>query len=281
MKKLAVGIIAFFCISAQAGYTTDGKTIKVIVPTGPASGIANLYRQLETYAAKNQITMVPVFKPGAASKIGMQYAATSTDTSGDTLLLSLISDISEHSYLPQLQAVTAVTGINLVLLASKKSGIRTTKDIALIEKSSPGSLNWAVINSLHSNRTYAIADSWGLARDKITSIQYSSDMQNHIISGDLDLGWFSKPTAESLNSAGLANIVELDSQTIKNLERKKNGTAIFMPKGANSDAIKFWEEFVIKFHKDEAVIEFKKKDGSLDPSPGVDNLINYVNNWSK
>lgn len=84
MKKFVLGIIALACISAQAEYTPEGKTIKVVLPQGPSSGMAMFYRHIENYAAKNKINMVPVFKPGAESKIGLQYFVAAQDKTGDT-----------------------------------------------------------------------------------------------------------------------------------------------------------------------------------------------------
>lgn len=283
MKKFVLGIIALACISAQAEYSPEGKTIKVVLPQGPASGMAMIYRYIENYAAKNKINMVPVFKPGAESKIGLQYYVATQDKTGDTLLLSATSDVVEQNFPTHLEAVTSVIGISPVLVASKKSGIKSTKDIAAIEKNSPGKLNWAVSNSVQTSILYTVAESLGADKKKLAKVSYPAGgghSQSNIMSGDIDLAWFPKTTAEKLSSTGHVHMVELDAATISALERKQNVSAIFLPRGASNDAIKYWEEFIVKFHEDMESAENMRANG-VPAILGRDQLVKYINNWSE
>jgi len=183
-----------------------------------------LYRDLEVFAAKNNINMVPVYKPGAETKIGIQYAV-SAEKSGNTMLMSLTSDMSDLASIQHFEPVTSLTVVDLVLVASAKSKIKTIQDISNIELAQPGKLNWVVSNSMHQKLTYAIADANKLSKEKITIIPYTAgngQVLTGIASGDLDLTWVPKTVAADLNNNGIATIVAMDANTRQHLNSKQS-----------------------------------------------------------
>jgi tripartite-type tricarboxylate transporter receptor subunit TctC len=62
---------------------------------------------------------------------------------GNTLLFSTVSDYVGVN--ADFDAVAPVTKINMILVASKKSKIKTVTDIVQQEQQNPGKLTWAYI----------------------------------------------------------------------------------------------------------------------------------------
>ena len=131
MKKLllvASTILLGISSACYADYSAENKIIKVVIPQPPASGLGTLYRHIEAYASKQNIKMIPVFKPGADAKIGIGYASKEKND-GNTLLFSTVSDYVNVNL--DFDAIAPITKINMIVVASKKSKIKTVSMITL------------------------------------------------------------------------------------------------------------------------------------------------------
>ena len=76
--------------TVQAEYSTENKIIKVVIPQASASGLASIYNHVEAYAKKQNINLVPVYKPGANGNIGTEFVARSP-ADGYTLIVNTLS----------------------------------------------------------------------------------------------------------------------------------------------------------------------------------------------
>lgn len=278
MKKLTLFLSVFLSLQVHADYT-PGPVIKVIIPNGPSSGLATLYRNMEVHAAKNNITMIPVYAPGAESKIGSRQAEAAGK---DTLFLSVISDVAQHSDLTKLEPVSAIAKASMSLAVSKKSKLSTMDDIVREEKSSPGKLNWLYVSSAHRSMINALADDSGIDKSKLTlipvTIKTSGPIQL-IMSGDADVSFISSDIVKKLSLDNKMTEIELKSKTKLAVDSKAIATALFLANDHDTAAVKFWIKFVEDLNNSDAMEAKRLLDGSKSLPLGPGNLINMLNNW--
>jgi tripartite-type tricarboxylate transporter receptor subunit TctC len=263
MKKilLVAGAILLGTSLAHAAYTAENKVIKVVMPQSSSSGLASIYNHIEAYARKQNINMIPVFKPGANSKIGFNYASEQKNN-GNTLLFSTLSDFVETANDADFDKVAPITKTSLVLVASPKSNIKSITDIVAKERSTPGKLTWAYVSSAQLILVNGVIKASNLDTDKVYKVPYSigHGFQTSLVNGDADLGFVLPKTAEALSVAGRVTIVNIDEKTKQAILKKENGTALFLPKNSSVDANMFWNKFVKGLEND---AEFKQALKSL------------------
>jgi tripartite-type tricarboxylate transporter receptor subunit TctC len=278
MKKLiSVLLITLFASVAQAEYTAENKIIKVVIPQPPASGLGSIYRHMEVYANKQNIKMVPVFKPGANAKIGIGYA-NEKNNDGNTLLFSTVSDYVNVNL--DFDAVAPITRINMVLVASKKSKIKTVDDIVKQEQENPGKLTWAYMSTAQSRHLDNFLKVSDIDPNKVHKVPFGADGGGvlSLINGQVDVTMLPPFAVASIKDR--ITIVDINEAKKQKLSTKDNATGLFLPKNSNKDSVKFWNKFVSDMLNDE---EFKLalKASSFETftktAPGE--LENVVINW--
>lgn len=276
MKKFVTLLTMLLCSVAQANYTTENKIIKVVIPQAPSAGISATYLHIEAYAKKHNITMVPVFKPGADGKIGINYASKEKND-GNTLLLSTISDYANTD--AEFDKVAPLVKLSFVLVASKKSKITSVNDIVKQEKENPGKLIWAHAASAQETLINHFTKSTNI--DKPYKVPFSfTGISTGIVSGDIDLAYITATMAKSLTANDRLTIVDIDEKTKQRMSTKENATALFLPANSPNDANKFWNKFVKDMIVDADFKEAMKSANTntfADPSP--EELIKIINNW--
>lgn len=276
MKKFISSLLLLVCSLAQAEYTAENKIIKVVIPQPPASGLGSLYRHVEAYANKQNIKMIPVFKPGAKSKIGIDYAREQKND-GNTLLFSTVSDyVSVNA---DFDPVAPITKINMIIVASKKSKIKTINDIVKQEKENPGKLTWAYMSTAQDIYIDNFLKVSNIDVNKVYKVPFATNSGTQsVVNGDADLTVLSPSAVISLKDH--LTVVEIDEATKQKLSAKDNATGLFLPKNSNKYSAKFWNKFVNDLINDE---EFKLALAPLNAriftnaTPGE--LENVVNNW--
>jgi tripartite-type tricarboxylate transporter receptor subunit TctC len=278
MKKFFTLLLLSACFSAQAEYRAENKTIKVVIPQPPASGLGILYQHIEAYAKKQNINMIPVFKPGANGKIGFSHAGKEKND-GDTLLFSTISDyVVNVTSDSDFEKVAPITKVALTLVASKKSKIKTSNDIIKQEQENPGKLNWVYSASAQAVMIDNFAKTNNIDANKIYKIPFNGPFQTSLVSGDVDIGFVIPTVAEALKDH--VTIVDIDDSTKQKMAIKENATGLFLPKKSTNDSIKFWNKFVTGLLSDDEFIEALKSSQTLrfsDASP--DALTKVIDNW--
>ncbi len=278
MKKLLVSLlITLSSIAHSSEYTPDNKTVKVVIPQSSTSGLGVVYLHLEEYAKKQNITMVPVFKPGANGKIGLDYAKKEKND-GNTLLFSTISDYVENQSVDKFDEVSMVTTTKLVLVSSKKSEIKTVADIVKQEKENPGKLTWSYVTSAQTALINSLAEANSLDYNKLYKVKFSgaaaSQSLTGLITGDIDLTLVLSNQLETL--ADRLTVVSIDEKTKEKMEARKNATALFLPKNSDPHANKFWNDFVQGF-----LIDLKSKTSPIEAidQPGPAQLKKTLTSW--
>lgn len=277
MKKLLVSLLFLSCLSVHAEYTAENKIIKVVIPQPPASGLGSLYRHIEIYANKQNIKMIPVFKPGADGKIGISYASKEKND-GDTLLLSTVSDYVSANNL-NFDTVAPITKFDLTLVASKKSKIKNVNDIVLQEQANPGKLTWAYRSTAQVAYIDHFVKVSNMDVNKIYKVPFGSNGGTEsLVNGDVDLTALSSAIATTLKEH--ITIVDIDDATKQKLSIKENASGLFLPKNSNKDSIKFWNKFVNDMLNDDEFKQSMKPMGAKTfTNTTSSELENVINNW--
>ena len=278
MKKFISLLLLSVCSLVHAEYTPENKIIKVVIPQPPASGLGTVYRHIEAYANKQNIKMIPVFKPGANAKIGIEYASKEKND-GNTLLFSTVSDYVGQN--ANFDAVAPITTIDLILVASKKSKITNVNDIVRQERVNPGKLTWAYMSSAQSIYIDNFAKVSNIDVDKIYKVPFvSKSTAPGIVNGDVDLTMVLPSTANSLKDH--LTVVDIDDVTKQKLSAKDNATGLFLPKNSNKDSAKFWNKFANDMLNDEDFkLALKSSNTRTFTNVTSSELENVVNNWKK
>jgi tripartite-type tricarboxylate transporter receptor subunit TctC len=278
MKKILLPVsFAIACLAAQASTPTP---IKVIIPQNSASGLAHIFMSLESYAAKNNITLVPVYKPGAGGKIGLDYASGSN---GDVILLSTISDLADNNKLSEFRNVSAISNTKLVMVSSMASNVRNSRELIEIERTTPGKLKWAYSTSAQLTLINAVADQNRLDKSKMMLVPYGTippGPTQAVASGDVDITFTLPTVADALVKSNKLRVVELEDGTKNKLDTKVNAVGFYLPKNSSQNST-YWTKFVNDFLNDS---QTKTSFGALGISSlptGPENLGMLIREWSK
>ena len=278
MKKLllvASTILLGISSACYANYSAENKIIKVVIPQPPASGLGSIYRHIETYANKQNIKMIPVFKPGAESKIGIAYASKEKND-GNTLLFSTVSDYASVN--ADFDAVAPVTKINMILVASKKSKIKTVNDIVQQEQANPGKLTWAYTSTAQNTYIDNFLKVSGIDINKVYKVPFGNSSGLGIANGEADLTVLSPFAVISLKDH--LTVVDIDPATKQKLSAKDNATGLFLPKHSSKDSAKFWNKFVNDMLNDnEFKVALNASNFSIFTNATPGELENVIANW--
>ena len=281
MKKLLLSLtLALTGAVAQAEYSAQNKTIEVVIPQSSTSGISQIFLAMQEYAEKQKISLVPVFKPGAAGKIGLDYAEKHSNNV-NTILLTTVSDIAHNKAQDRFTPITTVTEVKLVLVASKKSNIRHISDIA---KHPMDKFNWVYSSNAQLSLIDTVLKHYNFDKSKMNLISYTPGKGVpaivSLISGDVDIGFVMPISSQQFIDSGQLTLVELDSSLETKFKSKPNAVAMFSPKNTTAASNKFWQEFTSTFLNDSAA-KAKLDTLGLQPVPqGPVNLTKVLSSWS-
>lgn len=280
MKKLMLATALALCAAPAFSSDVQQKTMKVIIPQASSSGLGHIFRLLDAYAAKNNITLIPEFKPGASGKIGLDHAAS---TKGDFLLLSTISDLVEQGRSDSFKNVSAVSAVKLMLVSSVNSNVKSIEDIVSIERKNPGKLKWAYSTSAQLTLIDTIVEHNKLDQSAITIVKYGATGPSTLvstISGDVDLTITLPHVADPLIKDNRIAEVKLDQSTANKLATKINVVGMFLPKNTSQD-VTTWVKFVNDFLNDQDTkTRFAANNFETAPT-GTLYLNNAIRNWSQ
>jgi tripartite-type tricarboxylate transporter receptor subunit TctC len=278
MKKILLPVtIAIACLAAQASTTAP---IKVIIPQASASGLAHIFMSLESYASKNNITLIPVYKPGADGKIGLDYAASSK---GDVILLSTISDLADNNKLSEFKNVSAISNTKLVMVSSMASNVKNSRDLVEMEKSTPGKLKWAYSTSTQLTLINAVADQNRLDKSKMMLVPYGTippGPVQGVAGGHVDITFALPTMADALVKSNKLRVVELEDGTKNKLASKVNAVGFYLPKNSSQDSA-YWTKFVNDFLNDSQTKTSFVTLGITPLPTGPEKLESMIQEWSR
>lgn len=283
MKKLLLSLAILLCsVSVHADYSATNKTIKVVIPQGNIGGLAQVFLLMQNYASKKQISLVPVFKPGAQGKIGLDYTADQLND-GSTLLLTTVSELVENNSVTRFEPVSAVLEAKAVLVSSKNSKIKTIEDIT---NASPDKFNWVYASPMQSNLIKVLADHNKLEKEKMQLISFNPakgvSVLASIVAGDADLAFLPRGMINKFLEKDMLTEVKLDSSTKLKLDSKVNAISVMLPKKSSDEIVLYWTNFISEFVKDDSVTNMLVANNSSAQviEPGRQNLKKIISAWA-
>jgi len=144
-------VVALFVALACAQPMAQGQPpIRLVVPFTPGTGIDIIARQVGPHLSERFGRPVVVEnKPGASGNIGTQEVVRAP-ADGTTLLVTVNTLVMNRALYPNagfdplkdLDPVTLTSSGQLLLVTSRKSGIRTAQELVQRAKEKPGALNY-------------------------------------------------------------------------------------------------------------------------------------------
>jgi len=144
-------VVALVVALASAQAVAQGQApIRLVVPFTPGTGIDIIARQVGPHLSERFGRPVVVEnKPGASGNIGTQEVVRAP-ADGTTLLVTVNTLVMNRALYPNagfdplkdLDPVTLTSSGQLLLVTSKRSGIRTAQELVQRAKERPGALNY-------------------------------------------------------------------------------------------------------------------------------------------
>ncbi len=211
-QLLRSAMAALFALACAVGHAQDypAKPVKIIVPYAPG-GTSDFVARLigQQYGERMKGVFVVENKPGAGGRLGFDAAAKSAPD-GYTLL----STDSSFAMLPalypslpyassDLQPVSLLTQVPLVLIASGKSGFRQLSDVLAYARANPGKLNFGSGGT--GSATHLAGELLKhTARIDIVHVPFkgAGDAMSAVLAGNIELLVTAAPTAAPHIKAG-------------------------------------------------------------------------------
>lgn len=224
---LAAFALAFaFASSPSFAQDSSQSPIKLVVPFTPGTGIDMIARQVGPRLAERLGR--PVFvenKPGASGNLGTE-AVVRAPKDGTTLLVTVSTLAMNRALYPglsfdplrDLQPITLTSWGELLLVASKKSGINSAQDLIARAKARPGALNYGSpgAGTPHHLAMELLKDQ---AKVFITHVPYrgSSPAVTDLIGGHIDVMFLPIHVALPLVQGGQLNALAIGGKSANRL----------------------------------------------------------------
>lgn len=264
MLKLILMLIATTMLSLHplVAYSTNNRVL-VIVPFGPGGGSDGIFRRLQKFGEKENVELIPLYKPGAQGQIGLRdlyNAPTDGSYAGivtfDVLAMAPMS-IDYNNVLP-LQKTT----FGIVVSADSPHSLKQLALSATYEK--PLKIGYLIpIQKAIMVRTMEILS---VPSDRTIFVPYKKggEMVHNVLGKDIDIGITTLGALAPLIKAGSLNLLAVNSSSpvthfpeaplLQGISGFGNGASLVLPPNTPGSVRKFWTEFIKKYHVDEDVI---------------------------
>lgn len=246
---LATAAALACCLGAQAA-----TPIKLIVPFSPGTGIDLVARQIGPRLSERLgQTVLVENRPGASGNIGAE-AVVRAPADGSTLLVSVNTLVMSRTLYPKLsfdpvndlEPVSLTSWGQLLLVASRQSGVQSAQELIARARAKPGSLNYGSPGN-GTPHHLAMELVKNQARVSMTHIQYraSGPAVTDLLGGQIDVMFLPVHVAIQHVKAGslkalaisgdkphplLAEVPTLNSLKLGNLAVEM-WFGVFVPKG--------------------------------------------------
>ena len=269
--KIVLLIFAMFAVCAQAKDQSSMETVRVIIPYSATSGVAQFFRILQDYGLRRNINLVPDFRPGGESMVGLNYAANGTHDSDRTLVYGVVSDwaikastrkFQDRDFIP----VSLLSRPKVYIVAHKDVPVNNLQDLFAVLKNDPGKFSWAITNPRFQENLKVIADYAGVKPDQLVISNFNGPRSAPMVAGGhIDLSMYPAVSVlPYLNSKQIKLIgtarredAPLGIDSVENYTNKLtyDGYGLFLLSGAKNETVDFWKKFVRDFAEDSKVKE--------------------------
>lgn len=256
----------FFLSAPSQAFDASSQPIKVVIPFAPGGGVDQAFRHFENWAAKKNIKLVAVYKPGAEGLIGMNEIATmpkdgyhiSFATAGTIAVQRLKNPQAE------LETVTLIRNSVMAFITNKDSGIQSIAD--LYQGSDQKTLAYGAPGQLMAlEQLLSLAN--GKIKDAIlVSYKGGGPVVNDIAGNHVQFAITPLAITKGLINTGTIRLLAVGSETrlteypnIPTISeifpewRHIDGFAVVLPKDTDTKAVKFWNTILQEYLSDKEV----------------------------
>jgi tripartite-type tricarboxylate transporter receptor subunit TctC len=261
MKKLLI------CISLLTSITIFAQPMKVIIPFPPGGGTDIAFKHFQKYAEETHgITIVPTYKPGADSLIGLGAIAESKPDSM-TLGFATVAGLATYkSKYPDYQFayVSMISKSTMAVITHPNSGIKTINDLESEIKASKITKSFAF-----GAPAQKIALSQLFLHNKTPSPDFipykgANPLINDMLGGHIDVAVVPlnvvKSQIDSKKIVLVATTAKINSVT--NLYKRypnwesNDGFAVVFPNNVNTEVYTFWSNLTQKYLTNPLTLEY-------------------------
>lgn len=261
MKKLLTLIAVLISINAFA------QSIKVIIPFPPGGGTDIAFKHFQKYAEETHgITIVPTYKPGADSLIGLGAIAESKPDSMTLGFVTIAGLATYKSKYPDYQFVyvSMISKSTMAVITHPNSGIKTINDLESEIKASKITKSFAF-----GAPAQKIALGQLFLHNKTPSPDFipykgASPLINDMLGGHIDVAIVPlnvvKSQIDSKKIVLVATTAKINGVT--NLYKRypnwesNDGFAIVFPNNVNTEVYTFWSNLTQKYLTNALTLEY-------------------------
>jgi tripartite-type tricarboxylate transporter receptor subunit TctC/DNA-binding CsgD family transcriptional regulator len=269
--KIVLLIFAMLTVCAQAKDQPTMETFRVILPYSAGSGVAQFFRILQDYGLRRNISLVPDYKPGGDSMVGLNYAANGTHDANRTILVGVVSDWSstlptrsfqDRDFIP----VSALCLSKIYIVAHKDVPLNSLQDLFASMKNEPGRFSWAINNQRFYENLKVMSHHANAQMDQMVISRFNGPKSSPMVAGGfIDLGMYPAGSiAPYLNNKQVKLLGGLKRHDVPpGIDSVENYTnrltldayGMFLLSGARPETVEFWKKFIQDFHSDPKVKE--------------------------
>jgi len=202
MKKFLLAIVMSITSTFTHSEITN-RPIKVVIPYAPAGGVDSLFRLLQEYSIKQNVNLVPEYKPGAQGQIGIEYA-----DKHNSMLFTVISDVRKYNETAPTNNLVPISGVAtnvFVVVTNSKSNITSLSQVTDLMKTTPGKLNWGTGSPVLADLTNNVVGEITKSSNTAFAIPFNGagPVLSNLLSNSIDIAVLPGSVAISAIEAGL------------------------------------------------------------------------------
>ena len=280
------------------------ENIKVVIPYAAGTGFDQVFRILQAYGVKRNINFTPEFKPGANGLIGAEHFKMQSKD-GKALMLTAASDLTYPHPVKRVDytdftPVTAVASAHMYLVANKNIPANSLTELVNLLKNNSQLVSLSASSHKQSIVLKQELAAKGIKEEELLIVQFNG-MQavNAMVGGHVDVGLFPGIMIKSSIDSGSVKILASlnENKTIDSNRKIESiqgpaigidGIGVFLPRGVESNTVKYWQDFMNDFKQDVDVqkslsdryFQLFKGKGSSELDTIIKNQVMSVNKFS-
>jgi len=294
IKKI---LLTFILLVASTSYSFDltKEPIQVIIPFSPGGGVDATYKSIMNYATKQNIKLVPIYRPGAEGLIGMNELSKSKND-GYTIGLVTTGNIAIYRIKNKIDNIKPAMGVRnapVAVVVNSNSSIKTLADYEnAIKNDSKFSFGFAApAQRMYFTQLTELMK----VKNEPTMIPYKggSNVIIDLLGGHITSAILPYNIISSHADAGTLRIVAINSSSVpanspnaKLLQKQYSHWEDFdwyclvMPPDINPEITKVWVAFINQYLSDPATLDEFKRDSielvSRDPQKAEETVKTFI-----
>lgn len=294
IRKILLTLTLFTMSLAHAVDLTK-EPIQVIIPFSPGGGVDATYKSIMNYASKQNIKLVPVYKPGAEGLIGMNELAKSKND-GYTVGIVTTGNIAVYRMKNKTDNIKPVMGIRNAPIAVVVNANSSIKTLADYENSIKTDSKFSFGFAAPAQRMYFTQLTELMkVKNEPTMIPYKggANVITDLLGGHITSAILPYNIIASHADAGTLRVIAINSSTVpanstgaKLLQKQYahwedfDWYCLVLPPDTSPDVARAWVVFMNQYLNDSAIIEEFKRDNielvSRDPQKAEETVKTFI-----